>query len=54
MIIEETLEYEIKGIFPKVSEIEEFIKSKGIEPVRYSLIERKENIIKISVSGIRK
>ena len=53
MIIEETLEYEIKEDFPKIAEIETFIKSKGIEPVRYSLIERNGNIIKISVSGIR-
>ena len=54
MIIEEVLEYqrEKTGTI-KIQEIEDFIKSKGINPVRYSIIEINNNIIKIGVSGIR-
>ncbi len=35
-----------------VSEIENFIKSKGITPIRYALTEKTGNKIKISVAGM--
>lgn len=55
-IIEETIEIEYDKDFPpKVNPIEEFIKQKGISPVRYSLIsiDRAKNKIKLGVSGIK-
>ncbi len=56
MIVEETFEIECpeEENLLKVSKIEEFIKSKGISPVRFSLISREKNKIKLGVSGIRK
>lgn len=35
-----------------VSEIENFIKSKGITPIRYALTEKNGSKIKLSVAGI--
>ncbi|HIS54697.1 TPA: hypothetical protein IAA82_07070 [Candidatus Galligastranaerophilus gallistercoris] len=55
-IIEETIEIEYDKEFPpKVNPIEEFIKQKGINPVRYSLIsiDRAKNKIKLGISGIK-
>lgn len=55
-IIEETIEIEYDKEFPpKVNPIEEFIKQKGISPVRYSLIsiDRAKNKIKLGISGIK-
>lgn len=54
MITEEIFEFEYtdeKTLTPFV--IENFIKSKGIEPVRYAILEKNENIYKIGVSGIK-
>ncbi|MDO5438121.1 MAG: hypothetical protein Q4F80_07995 [bacterium] len=58
MIVEETFEFECEeceddGLL-RVSKIEEFIKSKGISPVRFSLISKEKNRIKLGVSGIKK
>lgn len=57
MIVEETFEFECDEDTDetlRVSEIEDFIKSKGISPVRFSLISKERNKIKLGVSGIRK
>lgn len=55
MIVEETFEIEYKEEDElKVSAIEEFIKSKGISPVRYSLISRDKDKIRLGVSGIKR
>lgn len=54
MIIEETIEFEyLKKETIKPLEIEDFIKSRGIEPVRYSILSKNGNIYKIGVSGIK-
>lgn len=56
MIKNVTLEFEYNekaGRAPlTVSEIENFIKSKGITPIRYALTEKNGNKIKLSVAGI--
>ena len=52
MIIEKTFDMQYaqnKTITPL--EIENFIKSKGIEPCRYAILEKNGDIYKISVSG---
>lgn len=56
MIMEETFEFEFDDNEDelRVSKIEDFIRSKGISPVRYSLISREKNKIKLGVSGIKK
>ena len=51
-IIEETLILKIDRKIT-VSEIETFIKSNGIEPIRWAIIEKKDNQFKINVSGIK-
>ena len=54
MITEEIFELKYKDkkpITPFV--IENFIKSKGLNPVRYAILEKKGNIYKIGVSGIK-
>ena len=53
MISDFILEFEHKGKI-KPSEIEDFIKSKNIEPVRYAIIRKEEDKFIISVSGIKK
>lgn len=50
MIIEKTLEYESEKI--KISDIENFIKSKNITPIRYFITEKRGNKFIINVSGI--
>ncbi len=54
MITEKTLIYERKIENKTVTpdEIERFIFSQGIEPVRYAIVEIDKNKITISVSGI--
>lgn len=54
MITEKTLIYERKIENKSVTsdEIERFIFSQGIEPVRYAIVEVDKNKITISVSGI--
>lgn len=54
MIIEETLEFKPKNLPFKVEEVENFIKSKGIDPIRWSIGSVKNDIFIISVSGIKK
>ena len=54
MIVEDILEFEYNKKTPvTVLEIENFIKSKGIDPIRYSIINKDGNIFKINVSGIK-
>ena len=51
MIVEKTLEFSHSGKL-KVSDIENFIKSQGIEPIRYSIIKKIGDKFIISVSGV--
>lgn len=54
MIIEDIFEFEYnKKEPPTPFEIEEFIKLKGVEPIRYSILNKEGNIFKISISGIK-
>ncbi len=54
MIVNEILEFEYTEKLPlKTSIIEDFIKSKGIDFVRYSLLKKEGNKIIISVSGVK-
>lgn len=52
MIIEETLILKTDKKIT-ISEIETFIKSNGIEPIRWAIVEKKDNNFKINVSGIK-
>lgn len=51
MIVEKTLEFKCSKKLT-VSDIEAFIKSQGIDPVRYSIIKKTGDKFIISVSGV--
>lgn len=53
MIFEETLEIKKNGKNLTVSEIENAIKTKGIDPIRYSILKVTEDALTVSVSGIK-
>ncbi len=53
MIIEKTFDFKYKNNRPpRVFEIEEFIKSQGLNPVRYAILDKNGDCLKLMVSAV--